>query len=290
MLMLTVIGELLLDAFLDTLKLVPFLFLTYLGMEYIEHHTGAKTQQIVSRAGRFGPAIGGTLGIVPQCGFSAAAANLYAGRVITVGTLLAVFLSTSDEMLPIFLSHSVEGMVIVKILLLKALLAVCIGMGIDAVMRIKRKGNDGLKIVDFCQHEHCHCEQSIVKSAIHHTVKIALYIFIISTVLNVLLKFIGEAALGQMLAGQKILAVFMSAVIGLIPNCASSVVITELYLEGVLGTGAMLAGLLVGSGTGLLVLLRVNKDRIQNAKIIGALYFAGVACGVVFECIGISLQ
>ena len=137
MLMLTVIGEQLLDALLDTIKLVPFLFLTYLAMEYIEHRTGAKAQRIVFKAGRFGPVIGGVLGIVPQCGFSAAAANLYAGRVITVGTLLAVFLSTSDEMLPIFLSHSVAGMVILKILLIKALLAVCIGLGIDAVMRIK---------------------------------------------------------------------------------------------------------------------------------------------------------
>lgn len=288
MLMLKVIGELLLDAFLDTIKLVPFLFLTYLAMEYIEHHTGAKTQQVVSKAGRFGPAIGGVVGIVPQCGFSAAAANLYAGRVITVGTLLAVFLSTSDEMLPIFLSHSVEGMVIVKILLIKAVLAVCIGMGIDAVMRIKRKGDDGLRIVDFCQHEHCHCEQSIVKSAIRHTIKISLYIFVISAALNILLNFIGEDTLGQVLAGQRILAVFMSAVVGLIPNCASSVVITELYLEGVLGTGAMLAGLLVGSGTGLLVLLRVNKHRIQNTKIIVTLYAAGVVCGIIAECIGIA--
>ena len=144
--------------------------------------------------------------------------------------------------------------------------------------------------MDFCQHEQCHCEQSIVRSAIHHTVKIALYIFVISTALNMLLTFIGEAALEQMLAGQKILSVFMSALVGLIPNCASSVVITELYLDGVLGTSAMLAGLLVGSGTGLLVLLRVNINRIQNTKIIGALYAAGVISGIIVECMGISLM
>ena len=274
--------DVILDTLLDVVKLLPFLFLTYLAMEYLEHKTGNKAETIVKKAGRFGPVIGGALGIVPQCGFSAAASNLYAGRVISLGTLMAIYLSTSDEMLPILISEQTSPGVIVKILLAKALIGMTAGMVIDILLR-KRGLEEHEHIHDICEHEHCHCEQGIFRSALSHTAQITFFILIITFALNLILYFVGEDALANLILSKPVVGPLLASLVGLIPNCAGSVVITQLYLENVIGIGAAMAGLLTGSGVGLLVLFRVNHNRKENLRILGLLYGIGVLAGVVTD-------
>lgn len=279
-----VMTEAVLDALLDTVKLIPFLFLTYLIMEYLEHKTGEGVRELIKKAGRFGPVIGGTLGIVPQCGFSAAASNLYAGRMITLGTLMAVYLSTSDEMLPVLISEQASAEVILKFLLAKAVIGCLAGAAIDFLLRGRRQ-EERNHIHDICEHEHCHCEQGIFRSALSHTAKISLFIFLIGLALNIALYFAGEGALSGMVLNHRILGPVLAGLVGLIPNCAGSVAITQLYLQGTLETGGAMAGLLTGSGVGLMVLFRVNHDRKESLKILGLLYgigvFAGILAGIV---------
>lgn len=278
-----------LDTFLDGIKLLPFLFITYLVMEYIEHKTSQKTAQIMKKSGKWGPVLGSVLGIVPQCGFSAAASNLYAGRIITVGTLAAVFLSTSDEMLPILVSEQVNPVAIIRILAVKAVIGMLVGFIVDLVIQSK-KGykQEELRIEHICDHQHCHCgEGKIFKSAISHTLQIFVFILIITFVLNLVIGYVGEEQLAVVISNKPVLGPVVSGLIGLIPNCASSVVLTQLYLEGVLGAGAMIAGLLSGSGVGLLVLYRVNDNLKENVKITVLLYGVGVFFGILIEVLGV---
>lgn len=277
--------DIILDSFIDSVRLLPFLFVTYLVMEYLEHKTGDKMQQAIRSAGKGGPIIGGMLGIFPQCGFSAAASNLYAGRIITLGTLVAVFLSTSDEMLPIMISRNAGAAMIIKVLAVKLVVAVAAGFVIDLIFRANKKD---MQIEHLCEQHHCHCENGIWKSALHHTVEIFVYILLISLALNLLIAWIGEEALGGIILDRPIVGTLLAGLVGLIPNCAASVAVTQLYLDGVLGAGGMLAGLLSGSGVGLLVLLKVNDDWKENIRVIGLLYAIGVATGIVIELSGIT--
>ena len=264
-------------ALLDTVKLLPFLYLTYLAMEYLEHHLEGHTDVLMKKAGRFGPLAGGLLGVVPQCGFSAVAANLYAGRIITVGTLLAVFLSTSDEMLPIMISRQTPVGLMLKVLLLKAAIAVVAGFLIDAVYRRRGKVPSG-SIGEICDHEHCHCEESSpFLAALRHTISIGLFILLFNFLIALALHLVGEDTL------------VLSAVVGLVPNCAASVAITTLYLDGLLSFGAMMAGLLVGAGVGLLVLLRINRSARDNVRILALLLGVGIVCGILLDLLGIVL-
>lgn len=274
--------DVILDTLLDVVKLLPFLFLTYIVMEYLEHKTGDKTAALVRKAGKFGPVIGGFLGIVPQCGFSAAASNLYAGRVITLGTLMAIYLSTSDEMLPILISEQAPIGTILKILLGKAAIGIVAGLVIDLLLRGRNK-DEHEHIHDMCEQEHCHCEKGIVRSALSHTLQISLFILVITFALNLILFFVGEDALAGLIQNRRFAGPLLAGIVGLIPNCAGSVVITQLYLEKIIGIGAAFAGLLTGSGVGLLVLFRVNHDRKENLKILGLLYVIGIAAGIVME-------
>lgn len=276
--------DVILDTLFDLIKLLPFLFLTYLAMEYLEHKAGKKAETLIKKAGRFGPVIGGVLGIAPQCGFSAAASNLYAGRVITLGTLLAIYLSTSDEMLPVLISEKAPFSLIGRLLLAKAAVGILVGVAVDFLFRRKNDPAEN-QIHDICEQEHCHCEKGIFRSAISHTAQIALFILAITFLLNLVLHFAGEDALAAFLLNRPVAGPLLAALVGLIPNCAGSVVITQLYLEGVIGTGAAMAGLLTGSGVGLLVLFRVNRDRRENLKILGLLYATGVLAGIVTELI-----
>lgn len=275
----TFMSDAILDALLDTVKLVPFLFLTYIIMEYLEHKTGEGTQKLIKKAGRFGPVIGGVLGIVPQCGFSTAASNLYAGRMITLGTLMAVYLSTSDEMLPILISEKAPADMILKILLAKAVIGCIAGVALDFLLR-KRRREEHDHIHDICEHEHCGCEQGIFRSALSHTTKITLFIFLIGIILNVILYFVGDEALSGLILNHSILGPVLAGLVGLIPNCAGSVAVTQLYLQGALEIGGAMAGLLTGSGVGLLVLFRVNPDRKESLRILGLLYGVGVLAGI----------
>lgn len=272
------------DTYIDSLRILPFLFLAYLAMECLEHWTGGRMQVIVRKSGKAGPAIGGILGIFPQCGFSAAAANLYAGRIITLGTLMAVFLSTSDEMLPIMISENVGISMIGKILLIKVLFALAAGFLVDVLFRKKEEPQIG----HLCERQHCHCERGIWRSAFSHTWRIFLYIILVSLILNFVIALIGEETLAAVVLNRPALSLFVSALVGMIPNCASSVVLTQLYLGGVLGAGALMAGLLSGSGVGFLVLLRVNENRKENLRIFGLLYVLGVVGGALVELLGVG--
>jgi len=281
-------GAMILDVICDTLidgvRILPFLFLAYLAMECLEHWTGGRMQAVVRKSGKAGPAIGGVLGIFPQCGFSAAAANLYAGRIITLGTLIAVFLSTSDEMLPIMISENVGFSMIGKILLVKVLFALAAGFLVDILYRKK----DEPQIGHLCERQHCHCERGIWRSAFSHTWQIFLYIVVVSLALNYAIALIGEETLAAVVLNKPALSLFVSALVGMIPNCASSVILTQLYLGGVLSAGALMAGLLSGSGVGFLVLLRVNEDRKESLRIFGLLYALGVIGGAVIELLGVG--
>lgn len=272
------------DSFIDSVKLLPFLFLTYLAMEYLEHKAGQKMQEAIRRAGRGGPVIGSILGAFPQCGFSTVASNLYAGRIITAGTLIAIFLSTSDEMLPVMISENIELTVILKILGVKVAVGILAGFFFDFILRGKKKE---LQIEHLCEQHHCHCEEGIWKSALHHTLEIFLYIMVISLALNLLLAWIGEDVLADLVLNRPVVGEMAAALVGMIPNCAASVIITQLYLNGVLSAGAMTAGLLSGSGVGLLVLFRVNDDYRENFRILGLLYVTGVLGGMLVNRLGI---
>lgn len=283
--------DVILDTLLDSIKLIPFLFLTYLVMEYLEHKTAGKAQNVIRKGGRLGPLFGGALGVVPQCGFSAAASNLYAGRVITLGTLMAIYLSTSDEMLPILLSEAdtVGVGTIFKILATKAVIGILCGFVIDLVIRPKKDDHD--HIHEMCEHDHCHCGEGtgIFKSALVHTAQITLFIVLVSFALNTLLFFLGEDVLKNLILNKPVIGELLAGLVGLIPNCASSVVLTQLYLEGVMSFAACMSGLLAGSGVGILVLFRANRDKRENIKILCLLYFIGVAAGILMELTGFSI-
>lgn len=273
---------------LDSIKLIPFLFLTYLLMEWLEHKAGKKAQTVVEKSGHFGPIIGSVLGAIPQCGFSAAASNLYAGRVITLGTLMAIYLSTSDEMIPIMLSASVPITTVSKILTLKIVIGMVVGLVIDFML--PEKHDEHHHIHEMCEHEHCHCGEgkSIWKSALIHTLKIFAFILVITFVLNLILHNGGEEVLEEFLLNRPVMGPVLAGLVGLIPNCASSVVITSLYVQGAMSFGAMMSGLLVNAGIGILVLLRSNTNRKEDIKIIGILSGVGIVVGIILDFLRIS--
>ena len=284
--------DVILDTLIDSVKLLPFLFITYLIMEFIEHKTGDKAKNIIKKSGKFGPLLGGVLGIFPQCGFSAAAANLYAGKVITLGTLIAIFLSTSDEMLPVLISEAAPISTILQILAIKLVIGIVIGFLVDLIGQALTKRNQEKKeevveeeIGHICEHEHCHCEEGILKSSIKHTINIFIFIVIISFIINTIIYFIGEENLLNLILNMPIVGPIIAGLVGLIPNCAGSVILTQLYLEQVISFGSMIGGLLVGSGIGILVLFRVNKDLKDNLKILGLLYLIGVIYGIIIDLI-----
>ena len=280
--------EVIQDTLIDSIKLIPFLFITYLIMEYIEHKTKEKTKQTIQKSGKWGPFIGSILGIFPQCGFSVSATNLYATRVITLGTLIAVYLSTSDEMLPIFLSEAVPIDVIFKVLGIKLIIAMIAGFTIDFVLRWKNKDKEEQKIVDLCEKEHCHCEHGIVKSALTHTIHITIFIILITFLINMVIHFIGEDVIAGFLMNKPILGPILAGLLGLIPNCASSVILTQMYLENVISVATMISGLLVSAGVGLAVLFKMNKGIKENLKIVVLLYSIGVISGIILELIGLN--
>ena len=276
--------EILKETLIDGIRLIPFLFIAYLIMEFIEHKTKEKTKDTIKKAGKFGPLIGSILGAFPQCGFSVAATNLYSARVITLGTLISIYLSTSDEMIPILLSESVPIMTILKILGIKIVIGMIFGFLIDFVLRLKNKENqENNKIVDICEKDHCHCEHGIFKSALKHTANIFLYILLITLIINILIHLIGEETLKGFLLNQPILGPLLAGLLGLIPNCASSVIITQMYLDNVISLATMISGLLVGAGVGLIVLFKTNSNLKENIKITALLYSIGVISGIILE-------
>ena len=344
------------DALLDTVKLIPFLLITYVVMEWLERKTAGKQARVLGKAEKLGPLLGGVLGIVPQCGFSLMASNLYSGGVIGAGVLIAVFMSTSDEMLPIMLSNDeISAETIVNILETNAVIAVITGYIVGFVLDRLRKpvqvkkiepvhghdahehhgvhghgdtanttessihtqnivyrdagerngkghvhdyvhehshdhGHYGEKnIHEVCEQERCDCEGGIFRSALVHTAKIAIFIFIFTLVINVIIEAVGEESIARIFNDVPVLGEAATALVGLIPNCAASVIITELYLQGILSAGAMMSGLLVSAGVGLVVLFRMNRHRLaENVRIAAVLYVSGLAWGLIINAIGLT--
>lgn len=286
--------DVLLDTLLDAAKLIPFLYLTYLLLEFIEHSAKEQTEALMKKAGKWGPFLGGALGAVPQCGFSASMSNLYAENIISMGTLVAVFLSTSDEMLPIMISGISSGDIrawsVVKILLVKILLGVVVGFIVDGVARLCSKKEKNIDIESLCHDDHCGCEEgNIFLSALIHTLKILAFILVVSFALNTVIYFIGEDALGNFISSLPVVVgPLATALVGLVPNCASSIVITQLYMSGVISAGSMLAGLLSGSGIGLLILFRVNKNMKSNFAVLGIVYGSGAVIGIICDLLKVT--
>lgn len=277
-------------ALIDTAKILPFLFFTYLVLEWIEHKAAEKTVKLAASAGKFAPAVGGILGAIPQCGFSASAAGLYAGGVITLGTLISIFLSTSDEMLPIMLSSDMKLSRILFIVAIKIALGIFTGFLIDLFLKSKKKTRERNSVSDLCEDENCHCgEKGIFLSSLFHTVQVGAFIFLLTFLITWLIHGVGEEKLSELAAGAGIFGPLVAGLVGLVPNCASSVILTTLFVEGVIGTGSLMAGLLAGSGVGLLVLFRINKNLKENLIVTAIVYLSGVTFGLLFDIFGIVL-
>ena len=274
------------DTLLDGVKLLPFLFLAYLLIEFIESKSEEKAVALVRKAGKLGPVIGSALGVIPQCGFSAAMSNLYSTGIITRGTLLAVFLSTSDEMLPILISRQADPAFILKAVLFKFFVGAIVGTIVDTAASHFGKTKEK-HIHDMCEREGCKCEDGIFKSALIHKIKIFVFIVLVTFILNYFVHSIGEEKLGTFIMNKPVLGQILAGIVGLVPNCASSVVLTELYLQGALSAGAMMSGLLVSSGLGIIILFRMNRDIKDNLLTIGLLYASGVLFGILIEIIPI---
>jgi len=305
----------------DTWSLIPFLFIVFVLLEYMEHSMTDRSLAIIEKAGRSGPLWGGVIGAFPQCGFSVMATNLFAGRIITIGTIVAVYLSTSDEMLAIMLSSSTSPVKIIKIVLLKIAIGVAAGFGVDFIHRTRVKlqqhrhrhhhdhghhhhHHHNLEgehhheehhehheyISDFCIEEDCHCgNESPVIAALKHTLKIYLVIFVVTFLLNLVIDLAGLEIIEEVVSKAGIWAPVVSCVIGMIPNCASSVAITQLYLSGAISLGTAMAGLLTGSGIAWIVLFRVNPHSRQNFKIMGIVFIVGAVSGIILNALGVVI-
>ena len=275
-----------LHALKDSALILPFLFLTYLLMELLEHKAGNGVEKAIKKAGKLGPLAGGALGLVPQCGFSTVAAGFYAGRVVSVGTLLAVFLATSDEMIPVLLGARVGAGKILTVLALKLIIAVVVGFLADLLWR-RREAE--LHLEGLCEEEGCGCgEKGVWRSSLYHTLHVFLFVLLFNVAIGFALELVGEEALGAAMRDVPVLGQLVAALVGLIPNCAASVAIATLYTKGVITAGAMLAGLLTGAGAGLLVLFRTNKKWKENLLIVGILLATGVLFGALLDLTGLG--
>ena len=283
-----ILREVILHGLLDTLKILPFLLVTYLIMEFIEHKASAKSRAFMERSGALGPLVGGLIGAVPQCGFSAAASNFYTGRVITLGMLISIFLSTSDEMLPIMISGKVSALGILAILGYKALVGIIVGFTVDFTLKLFNRKKEPINIDRICEEDSCHCERGIIFSAIHHTLSVGSFVLIITLAINLLVFFAGSENISEIMYGKPFISHLISSVIGLIPNCAVSVALTDFCLEGFITAGTMLSGLFSGAGVGLLILFRVNKRIKENLAIAGILIASGTLFGLIADLLNFS--
>lgn len=267
----------------DTLNLLPFFLVSFLIIELIEHKLTNKTKEIIEKSGKLGPLFGSTLGMIPQCGFSVLGTNLYITRIISLGTLISIYLSTSDEMLPILLSRNASISVILSLLFTKFIIGMIAGFIIDFVLN-KKEHKKIKEDYTICDEEHCHCdEENIFVSSLKHTFKTYFFIFIITFILNYIMDKFGNEFIENIFMKNNILSPFISSLIGLIPNCGASVILTELYLSNVISYGGVIAGLLTGSGVGILVLFRNNKDLKENLLVLSLIYFIGVFSGVIIN-------
>lgn len=278
--------DIIIDTLIDALKILPFLFITFLLLELLEHKLNNKTKNVISKSGKVGPIIGSLLGVIPQCGFSVVATNLYITRVISLGTLFSIYLSTSDEMLPIMLSQNVNFKTILIVILIKVIIGMLFGFVIDLVIR---KNNKNKYDYHICEEEHCHCDHGIVKSSLKHTFNIIIFIIGVSFILNVIFLYCGNDLISKIFMKDTFFGPFFGSLVGLIPNCGASVILTEMFLKGAINLGTCIAGLLTGSGVALLVLFKSNKNIKENLCICLTLYLIGVLVGIFIEFVGILI-
>lgn len=271
--------DIILDTLLDALKILPFLWGAFLLIELLEHKFHKQSKRIVEKSGRLGPLLGGILGCFPQCGFSVMATNLYVTRIISLGTLISIYLSTSDEMLPILLAHGSDWGLIIQILLTKLGIGIFCGFVIDLFFH----KNSGQHIEELCEQDHCDCEHGIIRSSLRHTFKTLIFIMLVSFLLNILMHYGGDTFLRGIFEENSLFSPFLASLIGLIPNCGSSIILTELYLGGILSFSSVIAGLLTGSGVAILVLFRTNHHLKENLMILLLIYFIGVFSGLIIE-------
>ena len=281
-----------LHTLVDTVKVVPFLFLTYLLMEFLEHKANGAPERWLRGSGKIGPLIGGALGVLPQCGFSAAATGFYTGRMITTGTLIAVYLSTSDEMLPILISSGAPVPVMLKLLLTKLVIGIAAGFAIDGITRLIYRGKkceQEPQIEELCERENCDCGDRFVLSALKHTAYITVFLLLFTFVLNIGIELIGEENIKSVVLNRPVLGSLLAALVGLIPNCASSVALTSLFADGVLSSGALLSGLMVNAGVGLAILFRNNRPVKDSLRVVAILFGISVICGIFIDLTPIGL-
>lgn len=276
--------DIIIDTIIDILKLIPFLFVAFLLIELLEHKLTNKNKDIIAKSKRLGPVIGALLGIIPQCGFSVMGTNLYITRIISLGTLFSIYLSTSDEMLPILISEKADIKIILQIILIKIVFGMLYGLLIDLILRKRKKDKTNYEI---CDKERCHCEKGILQSSIKHTLNIILFLFITTLIINIIFHYIGQDYLSKVLLKGTIFGPFITSLIGLIPNCGASIILTELYLNNSISLASLIAGLLTGSGTALIVLFRENKNIKENIFIVCLLYILGVISGLILELINL---
>ena len=275
--------DILIDTLIDNLKLFPFLLVTYLCLEYMEHKTAEKTTEIIKKAGWSGPLVGSLCGALPQCGFSVVAANFYAARVIGIGTLLAIFLSTSDEMLPIMISGTVPSLLITQIVVYKIMCGIVFGYAVGFVWR-KYRPRPKVNIEELCENENCHCEDSVIKPALYHSVRITAFIFAFTLILNYAMSYLNISAVTNYMQ-IPLIGELLGGIIGLIPNCSASVILTQLYMDDFIPLGTLMSGSLVSGGAGLLVLFRVNRRFKENFRIAAILYACGIIGGLLTHLI-----
>lgn len=274
--------DIIIDTLIDAIKLLPFLFVAFLIIELVEHKLSKKSKEIITKSKKFGPILGGIIGAFPQCGFSVLATNLYISRLITLGTLIAIYLSTSDEMLLILISNRVELKLIFTILLIKIFIGIICGFIIDLVFRksiTKMRSKD----YEICDIDNCHCNDSIMKSSFIHTVKTMSFIIVITFIINILFSTVSVDSLEKIFLKNSIFSSFISCIIGLIPTCGASIMLTEFYLSGIISMPALIAGLLTGSGVAILVLFKSNRNLKENLKILLMIYTIGVCSGIVLQ-------
>ena len=266
---------------LDNLLLLPFLFVTYLVLEMLEARAEGALERGLGRTRRFGPLFGALAGVFPQCGFSAAAASLYAGGAITAGTLVAVFLSTSDELIPVLISEKVPLLLLLKIVAVKVVAGVAVGFAVNAVLTMLGKGGVQLRVDELCAHSRCSCKErkGVLVPALVHTAEIFVFILIISGAVELTLHFVGEDGLRNLILNKPWAGEAIAGLLGFIPNCAVSVSGAQIYLKAGMSSGALMAMSLTGSGVGLLVLFRTNRHWGANLAILAVLYVTGVVLG-----------
>lgn len=277
--------EILLDSFVDAAKLLPFLFLIYLLVEYLEHKNNNFVHNLFLKSKKTGAILGALFGTIPQCGFSVIASELFSKKAITMGTLIAIFIATSDEAIPILVAHPDRIYDMLRLIGIKFFIALIFGFLIDFLVKTELNTEE-TEGEEHHFHGNCEsCEDGIFKSAVIHSLKIFIFIFAVNIILGALTEFLSPMM--QFITGHAVLQTVIACLFGIIPNCAASVVLTELYLAGKITFSALAGGLCTGAGVGILVLFKQNKNKKENFAILGTVFVIGVLSGMVLRFFGV---